>query len=754
MSARLQEVNKANASPEIPFQDASLDIWDKKYRLKSKTGEIVDQTIDETYQRVARALAEVEPQDQREHWYEQFLWALRHGAIPAGRITSNAGALAHKPATSTINCTVSGTIHDSMNGILEKVHEAGLTLKSGCVAPGTLVVTEQGLVTADVAVRERHQQILAYDKARGRFEMRRIEQHLTTHVPQAENIEIRSNGTALKTSVKHPVLVYRDDRLSWVRADEVRETDALVHYQLPWQAAAARANEAWFAGAHLGDGSAYEKRHTYRASRQAWAQRARIAGRRLVFKIRAAEREVAERYAAFFQAFCGSQARVVATTTPNGTPVWDYTVASFAASRAADLIDHQVGKNTAHLHVPGWIAQHPEQHFLPFLAGLIDTDGTVSTERGSVTLATRNHAFAAELQALLGLFGVHAGITHRKPRSHEYRGQIIHDHGGAMLKISDSAFLQQVAAYMADSGKRERIRRHASQAGQYDRYVMSQDLRQALEAEQAGLSHRERQQLGFYHGYHRAPVISRIWLDRWQARFPALQAKIDFVRTLRPVEAINRNLDLPETFYDFTVERHNNYLAGNHGLMVIHNCGIGYEFSTLRPRGAYVSGAGAYTSGPLSFMDIYDKMCFTVSSAGGRRGAQMATFDVGHPDVLDFIRAKREDGRLRQFNLSLLITDDFVQAVKDDADWKLAFPIKDKEADEAHIDLDDPEKTIWREWPHSEGYVRNKEGLVACRVYKTIKARRLWDLIMSSTYDFAEPGFILIDKVNEMNNNW
>ena len=110
------------------------------------------------------------------------------------------------------------------------------------------------------------------------------------------------------------------------------------------------------------------------------------------------------------------------------------------------------------------------------------------------------------------------------------------------------------------------------------------------------------------------------------------------------------------------------------GLTLKAGCGIGYEFSTLRPRGAYVSGAGAYTSGPLSFMDIYDKMCFTVSSAGGRRGAQMGTFDIGHPDVLEFIRAKRENGRLRQFNLSLLVTDEFMKAVKSDGEWKLAFP--------------------------------------------------------------------------------
>ncbi len=190
------------------------------------------------------------------------------------------------------------------------------------------------------------------------------------------------------------------------------------------------------------------------------------------------------------------------------------------------------------------------------------------------------------------------------------------------------------------------------------------------------------------------------------------------------------------------------------GLTLKAGCGIGYEFSTLRPRGAYVSGAGAYTSGPLSFMDIYDKMCFTVSSAGGRRGAQMGTFDIGHPDVLEFVRAKRENGRLRQFNLSLLISDDFMKAVKSDSEWKLAFPLGIKEYEAERPDLNDKSKFLWREWSHTDGYVANEAGLVACKIFKTLPARRVWDLIMSSTYDFAEPGFILIDKVNDMNNNW
>ena len=305
----------AGSEKEVPIQPVSLDIWDKKYRLKSKQGDHVDKDMDDSYQRVARALADVEEEGKRAEWHEKFLWALRRGAIPAGRITSNAGALEHKPATSTINCTVSGIVEDSMDGILGKVHEAGLTLKAGC--------------------------------------------------------------------------------------------------------------------------------------------------------------------------------------------------------------------------------------------------------------------------------------------------------------------------------------------------------------------------------------------------------------------------------------------------------GIGYEFSTLRPKGAFVAGAGAYTSGPLSFMDIFDKMCFTVSSAGGRRGAQMATFDISHPDVTDFIKVKREDGRLRQFNLSCLITKDFMEAVKADAEWQLAFPVTAKEAAADGLDLEDASQVVWREWPVKGKYVtRESDGKVACRIYKTIKARRLWDVIMSSTYDFAEPGFILIDRVNEMNNNW
>ena len=141
--------------------------------------------------------------------------------------------------------------------------------------------------------------------------------------------------------------------------------------------------------------------------------------------------------------------------------------------------------------------------------------------------------------------------------------------------------------------------------------------------------------------------------------------------------------------------------------------GIGHDFSTLRPQGAPVKGVGADASGPLSFMDVWDSMCRTIMSAGSRRGAMMATLRCNHPDIEAFVDAKRDPRRLRMFNVSVLVTDAFMTAVKDDADWDLVFGGK---------------------------------------VFRTLRARALWERIMRATYDYAEPGVIFIDRVNRRNN--
>ncbi len=164
--------------------------------------------------------------------------------------------------------------------------------------------------------------------------------------------------------------------------------------------------------------------------------------------------------------------------------------------------------------------------------------------------------------------------------------------------------------------------------------------------------------------------------------------------------------------------------------------GIGVDFSTLRPRGTKARETGSIASGPLSFMQIWESMCGTILSTGSRRGAMMATLRCDHPDIEEFVAAKRQPGQLRRFNLSVLVTDAFIAAVRGDAEWPLVFPAAAFEGEGETIDC---------EWS-------NARGPVSCRVIRRIRARQLWNAILRASYDYAEPGLLFIDCINRLNN--
>jgi len=205
---------------------------------------------------------------------------------------------------------------------------------------------------------------------------------------------------------------------------------------------------------------------------------------------------------------------------------------------------------------------------------------------------------------------------------------------------------------------------------------------------------------------------------RWAERFYGALADFRFLPAGRILAGSGTNRDVT-LFNCFVMGAIPDSMAGifehlrEAALTMQQGGGIGYDFSTLRPRGAPVHGVGADASGPLSFMDVWDSMCRTIMSAGSRRGAMMATLRCDHPDIEEFVDAKRDPQRLRNFNLSVLATDAFMKAVADDADWPLLF---------------------------------------GGRTVRTLRARALWDRIMRATYDVAEPGVIFIDRINRANN--
>ena len=169
--------------------------------------------------------------------------------------------------------------------------------------------------------------------------------------------------------------------------------------------------------------------------------------------------------------------------------------------------------------------------------------------------------------------------------------------------------------------------------------------------------------------------------------------------------------------------------------------GVGYDFSTLRPRGFPARTTGTIASGPVSFMRIWDSMCATLLSTGARRGAMMATLRCDHPDIEEYISAKQDPRELRHFNLSVQVSDAFMEAVQRDTYWALAFP-----ADELGDHLAEGE-SVQRRWT-------GKSASIPCRVLKRVRARELWDKIMRATYDYAEPGVLFVDRINRLNNLW
>ena len=206
--------------------------------------------------------------------------------------------------------------------------------------------------------------------------------------------------------------------------------------------------------------------------------------------------------------------------------------------------------------------------------------------------------------------------------------------------------------------------------------------------------------------------------SRWAERFYDALQDFAFLPAGRILAGAgtSRNVTLFNCFVMGTIEDDMASIFDNvkeAALTMQQGGGIGHDFSTLRPKGAPVAGVGAEASGPVSFMDVWDAMCRTIMSAGTRRGAMMATLACDHPDIEDFVAAKADPARLRMFNLSVLVTDPFMEAVRADRDWELSFDGK---------------------------------------AYRTVRARGLWDRILRATYDYAEPGVIFIDRVNAENN--
>ena len=234
--------------------------------------------------------------------------------------------------------------------------------------------------------------------------------------------------------------------------------------------------------------------------------------------------------------------------------------------------------------------------------------------------------------------------------------------------------------------------------------------------------------------------------EQWQARFAALLEGFSFLPGGRILAGAGTDLDVT-LFNCFVMGAVDDSMEGifealkQGALTMQHGGGVGYDFSTLRPAGAPAWRVGGVASGPVSFMHIWDSMCQTLLSTATRRGAMMATLRCDHPDIEAFVEAKRQAGELTNFNLSVLVSDAFMQAVEAGMDWALVFPAEGLGGRDRYPG----KRLVERDWP---GYQRS----VPCVVLREVPARGLWERIMQTTYDIAEPGVLFIDRINAENN--
>lgn len=578
----------AQKSPaEAGMPNISRQIWDMKYRLKDAEKQPVDLTVEDTWSRIAKALAEAEPEAIRAEQEARFYKALEgFRYLPAGRIIAGSGT---GRTVTLFNCLAGDTpVLTRERGLVRIADLAGQTVH---VADGN------GDWTASMVYDHGVQDLIEVELALGRT---------------------RKNRRSVRATPEH----------RWILDDgrEVTTAELVIGDQIP----------VAYAKKNMHDNIAY----------------LRGVAHGIIYGDGSEERSGDVSYG-FRVRLCGDKAELLPHLEELGAMVTtppscegDQIVRLPARLIWADLKSLPIGESPDYL--------------LGFMRGWFATDGCVCARDGYPTLSCDDEGLA-----FLKTWGPVAGFFPKKAT--ELAAET--NYGPRTRRIWNVAIANW--ALEADDFLRTKHRENRTVTG-YDWRVV-------------GLT----------------PVdADRVFCPE----VPSTQSFVisDGVLT-RNCFVMGTVPDSMDGIFDMLKEA---------ALTMQQGGGIGYDFSTIRPKGARVKGVGSDASGPLSFMDVWDAMCGTIMSAGSRRGAMMATMRCDHPDVEDFITAKRDPARLRKFNLSVLVTDAFMAAVEADADWDL----------------------VW-------------QG----QVWRTLRARDLWDKIMKSTYAFAEPGVIFIDRINERN---
>ncbi|MCD6484177.1 MAG: hypothetical protein J7L47_03585, partial [Candidatus Odinarchaeota archaeon] len=633
-------------------------------------------------------------------------------------------------------------VEDSIDGIFDAVKHTALIHKSGggCIAKGSKVYTtfcgvenieniyntlvSNGATEISVDngyyVDVSHLQIetLSFNKDSGIFEKDRVTKIWRYILPRERVYSIYlEGGVELTTSDWHPFMVFENGEVIEKRADELKVGDLVIgpnesileNYLFTENRYNVSEDLAYLVGYFLGDGSLGRSKDKLR------------------IRFFDSSNEFLEEIAALLKKLTGVSYSICKDhRSENNYYITIYNQKLIEQIKTLTELEPSIEKATI-MKMPKFVWKSTKDIIFSFIAGLIDSDGYVSKNKYKVSYSTASKEFAYDLATLLSLFGFRTSLRTRAPRKLNWSST----YEVAIEGIDQLArFYELIGNKMKNPTRRKRIEEHiahkqTSRSAFVDFSSIESILNEAGIKTNTTLIHRKSILIG----------NRKFWLSRWKETnkvnlvkvlalidellklklSEASKKKLKMLKlvlpSLKKVKRIERGKDVTE-FYDFTVEKNNNYLAGIGGLAVIHN--TGFSFSRLRPKNDVVKTTGGIASGPVSFMRIFDVATDVIKQGGRRRGANMGILRVDHPDILEFITCKSDGKTLQNFNISVAATDEFMEAIKSNGKIALINP-------------------------------RNKQ------IVSHLDANEIFNLITENAWKTGDPGMIFIDVINKYN---
>lgn len=693
-----------NSKKYFGGEELPAKVFLDKYALRDEEGNILEDTPEKMHRRLAKEFSRIEnkyPNPMSEEEIFSLIDNFKY-IIPQGSPMSAIGNPYH--IQSSGNCFSIKPPYDSYGGIFYTDQQLGQLMKRRCVEENTIVnIKNKGNIPIkNVKVGD---MILSFNTEFQETEYRKIEDKFFNEVSNKDKIKIElSNGTVLKTSKKHPILLYGENGYFYEKCKNIKENSVCIkppknldntYYDDVFS------DIAWYIGCHIGDGTAGKTKSGIRI---------RIFGD---------NEKVIKKYALITNNLADSKALYKKSKRKGDKTIcWEYCCNKKTVNNIIEkYFDGMIGKKVYTSSVPSFIKKN--NLWIPFISGLIDSDGYIR-DYGTIDLSLCSKGIIEEVSHFLSICGISYNVSKRIPKRKNEKIQY-------RLKIhSNKEILSLFVKNMTHDKKIEKIENSICREFSHKKFISKIEREEILEKynnilyltnryseiKQTTIEKKSRSNL--------SSIIALLKKDKNIGQ-GALNCflKYDLISQKKYNEVCQRifidkiEIDNNASEYiDLKVEGNNNFYAGNFGFINIHNCGVGFNLSNLRPKGVSVKNAARTTDGIAVFMERFSNTCREVAQ-GGRRGAEIQLLNIQHPEIRTFITIKKDRKKITGSNISIQITDNFMEAVKKDDYFELKWP----------IDSNSPS------------------------ICEKVKAREIWDLFIESSWDSAEPGVLFWDTV-------